>query len=53
MQHFKNFNWKKFLLQGVVPCLLAVAVGFISRYQLELSDGVTPSFLELQWPATP
>ena len=50
MQHFKNFNWKKFLLQGVVPCLLAVAVGFISRYQLELSDGVTPSFLELQWP---
>lgn len=50
MQHFKNFDWKKFLLQGVVPCLLAVAVGFISRYQLELSDGVTPSFLELQWP---
>lgn len=27
-----------------------MAVGFISRYQLELSDGVTPSFLELQWP---
>ena len=50
MQHFKNYDWKKFLLQGVVPCLLAVAVGFISRYQLELSDGVTPSFLELQWP---
>ena len=41
MQHLKNFNWKKFLLQGVLPCLLAVAVGFISRYQLELSDGVT------------
>ena len=50
MQHFKQINWKKFLLQGVLPCLLAVAVGFISRYQLELSDGVTPSFLELQWP---
>ena len=50
MQHFKQINWKKFFLQGVLPCLLAVAVGFISRYQLELSDGVTPSFLELQWP---
>ena len=50
MQHLKNFDWKKFLLQGVLPCLLAVAVGFISRYQLELSDGVTESFLQLQWP---
>ena len=50
MQHFKNFDWKKFLIQGVLPCLLAVAVGFISRYQLELSDGVTASFLALQWP---
>mgnify|MGYP002247929751 CR=1 FL=1 len=50
MQHLKNFNWKKFLLQGVLPFLLAVAVGFISRYQLELSDGVTESFLQLQWP---
>ena len=37
-------------MQGVLPCLLAVAVGFISRYQLELSDGVTESFLQLQWP---
>ena len=46
MQHLKNFNWKKFLLQGVLPCLLAVAVGFISRYQLELSDGVTESFFQ-------
>ena len=25
-------------------------MGFISRYQLELSDGVTESFLQLQWP---
>ena len=50
MQHFKNFDWKKFLMQGVLPCLLAVAVGFISRYQLELSDGVTESLLALQWP---
>ena len=50
MQHFKKIDWKKFILQGVLPCLLAVAVGFISRYQLELSDGVTESFLQLQWP---
>ena len=50
MQHFKKTDWKKFILQGVLPCLLAVAVGFISRYQLELSDGVTESFLQLQWP---
>ena len=45
MQHLKKIDWKKFILQGVLPCLLAVAVGFISRYQLELSDGVTESFL--------
>ena len=50
MQHLKKIDWKKFILQGVLPCLLAVAVGFISRYQLELSDGVTESFLQLQWP---
>ena len=50
MQHLKKTDWKKFILQGVLPCLLAVAVGFISRYQLELSDGVTESFLQLQWP---
>lgn len=52
MQHLKNFNWKKFLLQGVLPCLLAVAVGFISRYQLELSDGVTESFCSFNGRST-
>ena len=52
MQHLKNFNWKKFLLQGVLPFLLAVAVGFISRYQLELSDGVTESFCSFNGRST-
>lgn len=51
MQHLKNFNWKKFLLQGC-SCLLAVAVGFISRYQLELSDGVTESFCSFNGRST-
>ena len=36
MQHLKNFNWKKFLLQGVRPLpRWAVAVGF----HLPLSAG--------------
>ena len=50
MQHLKKIDRKKFILHGVLPCRLAVAVGVISRYQLELSDGVTESFLQLQWP---
>ena len=50
MQHLKNFDWKKFLLRGVLPFALAVAAAFIARYQLELSDGVTPDFLAMQWP---
>ncbi|MCI6384925.1 MAG: LTA synthase family protein [Subdoligranulum variabile] len=29
---------------------MAIAAAFIARYQLELSDGVTPDFLALQWP---
>lgn len=41
---------KQFLLGAVVPCLLAVAAAFIARYQLELSDGVTPDYLAGQWP---
>lgn len=50
MQTLKTIHWKKILLRGVLPCLLAVAVAFISRYQLELSDGVTPNYLAGQWP---
>lgn len=50
MQTLKTINWKKVLLQGVLPCLLAVAVAFLSRYQLELSDGVTANYLAGQWP---
>ena len=50
MQTLKTANWKKIFLQGALPCVLAVAVAFISRYQLELSDGVTPNYLAGQWP---
>ena len=50
MQKLKNFNWKNFFLQGVLPFALAIAAAFIARYQLELSDGVTPDFLAMQWP---
>ena len=50
MQKLKNFNWKSFFLQGVLPFAMAIAAAFIARYQLELSDGVTPDFLALQWP---
>lgn len=50
MQKPKNFNWKNFFLQGVLPFAMAIAAAFIARYQLELSDGVTPDFLVLQWP---
>lgn len=47
MQHF---DWKHFLRCGVLPCLLAVAAAFVARYQLELSDGVTPDYLAGHWP---
>ena len=50
MQKLKNFNWKNFFLQGVLPFAMAIAAAFIARYQLELSDGVTPDFLAMQWP---
>ena len=50
MQKLKNFNWKNFFLQGILPFALAITAAFIARYQLELSDGVTPDFLAMQWP---
>ena len=50
MQKLKNFNWKNFFLQGVLPFALAITAAFIARYQLELSDGVTQDFLTMQWP---
>ena len=50
MQTLKTVNWKKIFLRAVLPCLLAVAAAFIARYQLELSDGVTPNYLAGQWP---
>ena len=50
MQKLKNFNWKNFFLRGFLPFVLALVAAFIARYQLELSDGVTPDFLALQWP---
>lgn len=50
MQTLQKVNWKALLLRGVLPCLLAVAAAFIARYQLELSDGVTPNYLAGQWP---
>lgn len=50
MQKLKKFNWKNFFLQGVLPFAMAIAAAFIARYQLELSDGVTPDFLAMQWP---
>ena len=50
MQTLQKVNWKALLLRGVLPCLLAVAAAFVARYQLELSDGVTPNYLAGQWP---
>ena len=50
MQTLQKINWKALLLRGVLPCLLAVAAAFVARYQLELSDGVTPNYLAGQWP---
>ena len=50
MQTLQKINWKALLLRGVLPCLLAVAAAFVARYQLELSDAVTPNYLAGQWP---
>ncbi len=49
MQHFKN-RLEEIYPAGGTPLPAGCRVGFISRYQLELSDGVTESFLQLQWP---
>lgn len=43
-------NAFRFLRTAVLPCLLALAAAFVARYQLELSDGVTPDYLAGQWP---
>ncbi|MDD4849101.1 MAG: LTA synthase family protein [Gemmiger sp.] len=40
----------QFALRQLLPALLAVAAAFFARYQLELSDGVTPAYLAAQWP---
>lgn len=50
MQTLKTINWKKVFLGAVLPCVLAIAAAFIARYQLELSNGVTPDYLAGQWP---
>ena len=51
MQKIKNkLTDKHFWLSVVLPFVLAVAAAFIARYQLELSDGVTPGYLAGQWP---
>ena len=51
MQNFcKTIRSKTFWLRTVLPFLLAIAAAFIARYQLELSDGVTPNYLAGQWP---
>lgn len=50
MQHFKKINWQKFFLGGVLPFLIALAAAFVARYQLEISDGVTPNYMAGQWP---
>lgn len=51
MQNFcKTIRSKTFWLRTVLPFLLAIVAAFIARYQLELSDGVTPDYLAGQWP---
>ena len=51
MQQFiKTLRSRDFWLRQFLPFALAVAAAFIARYQLELSDGVTPDFLAGQWP---
>ena len=51
MQRFLNtLRSRDFWLRRFLPFALAVAAAFIARYQLELSDGVTPDFLAGQWP---
>lgn len=51
MQNFcKTIRSKSFWLRTVLPFLLAIVAAFIARYQLELSDGVTPDYMAGQWP---
>lgn len=51
MQNFcKTIRSKTFWLCTVLPFLLAIVAAFIARYQLELSDGVTPDYMAGQWP---
>lgn len=51
MQKFcKTIRSKTFWLRTVLPFLLAIVAAFIARYQLELSDGVTPDYMAGQWP---
>ncbi len=51
MQNFcKTIRSKTFWLRTVLPFLLAIVAAFIARYQLELSDGVTPDYMAGQWP---
>ena len=46
----KTMRSRKFWLSTVLPFVLALAAAFIARYQLELSDGVTPDYMAGQWP---
>lgn len=51
MQQFlRTLRSRDFWLRRFLPFALAVAAAFVARYQLELSDGVTPDFLAKQWP---
>lgn len=51
MQNFcKTIRSKTFWLRTVLPFLLAIVAAFFARYQLELSDGVTPDYMAGQWP---
>ena len=51
MQHLlKTLRSRDFWLRQFLPFALAIAAAFIARYQLEVSDGVTPDYLAGQWP---
>lgn len=49
-QLLKTLRSRDFWLRQFLPFALAVAAAFIARYQLEVSDGVTPDYLAGQWP---
>ena len=46
----KTLRSRDFWLRQFLPFALAIAAAFIARYQLEVSDGVTPDYLAGQWP---